>query len=251
MTKRALITGAGTGIGRALCERLIAEGYEVVGVGRRLQPLDALMQDFGDSVMTVQADVGTVSGRRKISSALKRKKLNLLVHNAAVLDPAGSLSKMKRSAWQKHYQINLEGPLFLTQKLLPKLQSGSRILHISSGAAHQPVQGWAAYCISKAALLMSYKCWKQELLEKGILIGSAKPGIVDTPMQEQIRNLDEKEFPMLEKFRSFKHQNELLNPKEVSRFLTWLLLESEPEQFSHEDHDVRDETLKPFWNNYQ
>ena len=98
---------------------------------------------------------------------------------------------------------------------------------------------------------MSYKSWKQELLEKGILIGSAKPGIVDTPMQEQIRNLDDNEFPMLEKFRSFKHQNELLDPNEVSRFLTWLLLESETEQFSHEDHDVRDETLKPFWNNYQ
>ena len=77
MTKRALITGARTGIGRAVCERLIAKIYEVVGVGRRLQPLDALKQDFGESVMTVQADVGTVSGRRKISSSLKRKKLNL------------------------------------------------------------------------------------------------------------------------------------------------------------------------------
>ena len=68
MTKRALITGAGTGIGRALCERLIAKGYEVVGVGRRLQPLDALIQDFGYLVMTVQADVRSVSGRRNISS---------------------------------------------------------------------------------------------------------------------------------------------------------------------------------------
>ena len=148
MKQYALITGAGTGIGRALCERLIKKNHEVIGVGRRPAPLEKLKQDFGKSVTIVEADVGTVSGRNKIHLVLKKKKLHLLVHNAAVLDPVGPISKMKRREWQKHFQINFEGPVFLTQKLLPCLGTGSRILNISSGAAHRSIQGWAAYCMS-------------------------------------------------------------------------------------------------------
>ena len=251
MKKIALITGAGTGIGRALCERLITKNHEVFGVGRRMEPLNQLKKDFGEYVTPIQADVGMAAGRQKIASALKKRKINILVHNAAILSPAGPLSNLKRNEWQKNLQINLEGPLFLTQKLLSKFQTGTRILHVSSGAAHHSVQGWAPYCISKAALLMSYQCWKEELSQKSVLIGSVKPGVVDTPMQEEIRNLEENEFPMLQKFRSFKENNELLDPKLVSRFITWLLLESEPELYSSQDHDVRDETLKPLWIDFQ
>ena len=221
MKQHALITGAGTGIGRALCERLIKKNHEVIGVGRRPAPLEKLKQDFGQSVTTVEADVGTVSGRNKIHSVVKKQKLDLLVHNAAVLDPVGPISKMKRREWQKHFQINFEGPVFLTQKLLPCLGTGSRILNISSGAAHRSIQGWAAYCMSKAALHMSYECWKEELSGQGILVGSVKPGVVDTAMQEQIRNLDEERFPMLENFRSLKRNNELLDPNTVSHFLAY------------------------------
>ena len=248
MKQHALITGAGTGIGRALCERLLKKNHEVIGVGRRPAPLEKFKRDFGKSVTIVEADVGTVSGRNKIHSVVKKQKLDLLVHNAAVLDPVGPISKMKRREWQKHFQINFEGPVFLTQKLLPCLGTGSRILNISSGAAHRSIQGWAAYCMSKAALHMSYECWKEELSGQGILVGSVKPGVVDTAMQEQIRNLDEERFPMLENFRSLKRNNELLDPNTVSRFLAWLLLDAKPEIFTEKDQDIRDEALKPLWD---
>ena len=72
MKQYALITGAGTGIGRALSERLIKKNHEVIGVGRRPAPLEKLKQDFGKSVTIVEADIGTVSGRNKIHSVVKK-----------------------------------------------------------------------------------------------------------------------------------------------------------------------------------
>ena len=78
---------------------------------------------------------------------------------------------------------------------------------------------------------MSYECWKEELSGQGILVGSVKPGVVDTAMQEQIRNLDEERFPMLENFRSLKRNNDLLDPNTVSRFLAWLLIDANRKSF--------------------
>ena len=103
MAKRVLITGAGTGIERAHCERLIEKNHEVVGVGRRRAPFENLKQILGESITILKTDVGTVSGRNIIHSAIKKKKVDLLIHIAAFFDPVGPLSKMKRREWQKHF----------------------------------------------------------------------------------------------------------------------------------------------------
>ena len=66
-----------------------------------------MKQDFGESVIPIQADVGMATGRQQISSALKKRKINIIVHNAAILAPAGPLSKLKRNELQKNLQINL------------------------------------------------------------------------------------------------------------------------------------------------
>lgn len=250
MKKTALITGAGTGIGRALSEFLIETGFEVVAVGRRAEPLESLRAGHPDSVVAVAADVGTEAGRQAIVEAVSGKPLNLLVHNAAVLEPAGPLGELSLEAWREHQAINLEGPLFLTQQLLSTLTSGSRILHISSGAAHTAIQGWAAYCMSKAALHMGYQCWRNELQERGILVGSVRPGVVDTPMQEAIRDFDETAFPLVEKFRAFKTDGELEPPERVARFLGWLLLEAPEATFTELELDIRDTSLQPRWEGF-
>ena len=251
MKKTALITGAGTGIGRALSEFLIEAGLQVIAVGRRPQPLEPLRASHPDAVVAVSADVGTEAGRLAIAEAVAGAVLNLLVHNAAVLEPAGPLAEMSLEAWREHQAINLEGPLFLTQALLPRLESGSRILHISSGAAHTAIQGWAAYCMSKTALHMGYQCWRNELQARGVLVGSVRPGVVDTPMQEAIRDFDETAFPLVEKFRAFKADGELEPPERVACFLGWLLLKAPEATFTAQELDIRDETLWSNWEDFQ
>eukprot|EP00957_Ditylum_brightwellii_P005530 424079-Ditylum_brightwellii.AAC.1 len=89
--------------------------------------------------------------------------------------------------------VNMEGPLFLTQALLPKLKAatttigGARVLHISSGASQKPYRGWGPYCTSKAGLNMIYRVLREELQPHNIHVGSVRPGVVDTPMQDQAR----------------------------------------------------------------
>jgi len=202
MNKHILITGGGTGIGRALAERFAKKGWLVTIVGRRLNLLQEVAQENPDKITFISADVGKIQDRQKIVNEAKGT-LDLLVHNAAVLGPVGPILEQNPENWRTHMATNVEGPLFLTQALLPNLVQNSRVIHISSGAAHQGIPGWGMYCTSKAALYMLGQLLKDELAQRNIWFGSVRPGIVDTPMQEEIRNLDPEYFPRVEQFRQY------------------------------------------------
>ena len=79
-------------------------------------------------------------GDRQIISYKFQEPLHLLLHNAAVLGPIGPLLEVSLKDWRSHMASNVEGPLFLTQQLLPKLVEGSRVIQISSNATHQGKQ---------------------------------------------------------------------------------------------------------------
>ncbi len=236
----AVITGAGSGIGRALTRELsLRHKMEVLAIGRQPDKLRETQAADKTYIRILAADVSTVSGREKISAALKNtESLRFLVHNAAVLEPVVPLSEMTVEQWRMHQSINVEGPLFLTQRLLPKLKGG-RILHISSGAAHNSYAGWGAYCTSKAALHMLYLVLKEELKAKGVAVGSVRPGVVDTPMQDQVRQTDETVFPDLDKFIRLKENNQLFRANDVAAFLAHLLLNIPAETFSEKEWDMR------------
>jgi Dehydrogenases with different specificities (related to short-chain alcohol dehydrogenases) len=148
------------------------------------------------------------------------------------------------------------GPLFLTKALLPRLipdnveeERGGRVLHISSGAAHYPYRGWGAYCTSKAAFHMLYRSLALELSPLGVSVGSARPGVVDTPMQDLIRQKSEQELPDVSRFRQLKDQGTLMDPSEVAIFLDWLLNETNDVEFSEKEWDVR-EADRTRWENF-
>ncbi|MEC7221920.1 MAG: SDR family oxidoreductase, partial [SAR324 cluster bacterium] len=153
MKKQILITGGGTGIGRALAERFAAKDWQVTIVGRRSYLLEEVMNEYPDRIKAISADVGKIQDRQKIVDEAMAT-LNLLVHNAAVLGPVGPILDQNLEDWRSHMATNVEGPLFLTQALLPNLVENSRVVHISSGAAHSGIPGWGMYCTSKAALFM-------------------------------------------------------------------------------------------------
>ena len=133
--KHILITGGGTGIGCALAKRFAAKGCQVIIVGRRSELLQNVVSQYPDSIRAVNADVGKHEDRQIITSQVQ-EPLHLLVHNAAVLGPVGPLLEVSLDDWRSHMATNVEGPLFLTRELLPKLVEGSRVIQISSGAAH-------------------------------------------------------------------------------------------------------------------
>lgn len=234
----AIVTGGGTGIGRALCVALAERGLTVLAVGRRAEPLQALATGFPGRIEPVVADVAMPAGRETIANAVGTgRRLRFLVHNAGTIAPIGLLEALIPEALRAHMAINLEGPLFLSQRLLPQL-CGGRILHLSSGAAHHAYAGWGPYCMSKAALHMLYQVWREELRGRGIRVGSARPGVVDTPMQALIRATPAREFPGVGRFLRLHRENQLRSPVDVAHFLAWLLLTVDDERFEAAEWDI-------------
>lgn len=235
MQDLAIVTGGGTGLGRAIALELSGRGHPLLLVGRRRQPLEETARMAGGSCEVVSGDVGTEAGRVAVAAAVGQRRVAMLVHNAAVLEPVGPLAGVTLEAWRTAMQVNLEAPLFLTQALLPRL-AGGRVLHISSGAARNALAGWGAYCVSKAGLLMLYQMFNAELTD--VAVGSVRPGVVDTPMQGLIRAQDESRFPSVERFRRLKQDGQLRSPAEVASFIGWLLFETTPEDFAAHEWDI-------------
>ena len=180
--ERAIVTGAGSGIGRATAAALCERGIDVYGVGRREGALrETATQIGGDNFHAVVADVSTPEGRGAIADRIDGAASTVLVHNAATTGPLGPLDALTLDGFRATMASNVEGPLFLTKALMPKLAQGSRVLHVSTGGAHQGFDGMLSYCASKAALRSVYESLRDEYAGR-IIFGSAQPGVVATEM---------------------------------------------------------------------
>jgi len=247
MPKLIVITGASSGIGKALAQHLAKTGHHVIAVGRNENALLELQKLHPFNIKIVAADITKPSDRIKILHALPLGEVGMyLVHNAGIAVP-GSLANISEEDWDKHYLVNMKAPLFLTKLLLPHLINGGRVLNISTGLAHKALSGLSAYGISKSALYMLKEYCNAELRNQGIVFGSAMPGVVDTPIQAHIREYNVSEFPSVELFHGFQQRDELLTPMTVAKFLGWLLFETTDEHFVKDDWNIYDTTHQHYW----
>lgn len=181
MTRLAVVTGGGTGIGRAIAERLASDGDRVVIVGRRADVLDEAASEINaqvgeDRVSTSPADVTSVADVTALVDGLP-DHVDVLVHNAGggVGAADGSLSATAE-AWLATYQLNVVSAVILTEALLPRLaRPGGRIVTISSVAA---LRGAGAYGAAKAAMNTWVTGLAAELAPAGITVNSVAPGFV-------------------------------------------------------------------------
>ncbi len=246
MAELAVVTGAGTGIGRALAHALAERGLNVVAVGRRAAALAETCSAHPERMRAVSADVSDPEGRGRIVAATAGAPVRCLVHNAGVLEPIGPLMEVGLGEWRRAQAINVEAPLFLSQALLGQL-SGGRILHLSSGAAHHPYSGWGSYCTGKAALYMLYQVLREELGRQGVAVGSLRPGVVDTPMQGLIRQQTPERFPEVERFLELHARGRLERPEQVAGFASWLLLDVDAGEFAAGEWSFTDAGHRRRW----
>lgn len=234
-------------------------------MGRRKAPLTDLQREAGgaEHVTPVVADIASADGRSAIVSAVHgRGPVDFLVQNAGTIAPIATLADIKPSEWEHAFAVNVHGPLYLLQALHGSLcRPGARVLHIGSGAASKAVGGWAAYCASKAAFLSLYRSMAAELRPEGVLVGSVRPGIVNTPMQVAIRDSDEAAMPDVGFFRGLHAAMEpgagaagsappsgsLDTPENVAAFLSFLLTSSGDDEFCAEEWDIRDASHHHRW----
>ncbi len=239
-----LVTGASSGVGRALCKDLAKRGLRVLGVARRMAELEALRNEHPDQIQILDADLaGPIGWHSVVDRVRDRHQVSSLTHSAAIANN-GYLKDIDLESYRKMVAINLEAPIFLTQALLPHFRRGARILHLSSGAAYRAIEYGGLYSITKAALLMAYRAWNADFPRGEIYVGSARPGVVDGPMQDVARSGN---YPGVEMFRGFKEKGMLIQPSRVAEFLGWLLLRTSDVEFVSQDWNILDESHHARW----
>ena len=182
--KVALVTGGGTGIGRAVAEALVTEGAKVVVTGRREEPLKQLAGEHPDAVRYITTDVtekgAPADAVRFVMEQFDR--LDVLVNNAGV-GFLGPLAELDDDALQQTFGVNVQGVLITTREAIPHLsKSGGAVVNISSTLAQASMPGAAAYSGSKAAVERLTSALAVELGPQGVRIKSVAPGVTKTDM---------------------------------------------------------------------
>jgi benzil reductase ((S)-benzoin forming) len=240
MAKSLLIlTGHSQGLGRAILDTYLQKGgFEILAISRTCLGLDF------PQLKEISLDLSELDKLEKVLETLFPKgdfEEIHLINNAGWIGEIKPVGKLKPSNLNKLMNINLLAPICLTNAFVAvyQNQNSKRIVcNISSGAAHKPVSGWSEYCSSKAALAMFSMVCEKENEHTGIRFFSLAPGIVDTAMQNQIRSVDEKDFPDLDRFKNYKSQGALSSAKAVSQKISYLM--SNSEKFEGVIQDVRD-----------
>ena len=185
--KVAIITGATSGMGRAIAERFAAEGARVVVGGRneaRGQDVVSTIRTRGGIATFVASDISTLEGNRVLVEAALRSygQLNLLVPNAGILG-VGSVTEVSIDTWHQTIATNLSAVFYLCRLGLPHLQEQGQGAVVVNGsiAAHKAFPNHPAYCASKGALVGLVR---QMALDygKAVRINLLCPGPVDTPL---------------------------------------------------------------------
>jgi NAD(P)-dependent dehydrogenase (short-subunit alcohol dehydrogenase family) len=191
--KVALVTGAGTGIGRAVCIALLNHDYSVVLAGRRLEPLqETVTLAAADAArsLCVSTDVGKPDEVRELFSQAETAfgRLDLLFNNAGSFTPGIPLEELSYEQWQSTVDVNLTGPFLCAQQAIRIMKSqdprGGRIINNGSISAHAPRPFSAPYTSTKHAITGLTKSISLDCRNDNIACGQIDIGNAATPMTE-------------------------------------------------------------------
>jgi NAD(P)-dependent dehydrogenase (short-subunit alcohol dehydrogenase family) len=193
--KVALVTGAGTGVGRVAALALMKEGYAVVLAGRRIEMLEAVAaegaQTPGES-LTVSADVGNPAAIKAMFAKIKDTygRLDLLFNNAGIGAPAMPIEEIPLDKWQAVVATNFTGVFLCTQEAIKIMKAqnprGGRIINNGSISAHTPRPGAAAYTATKHAVTGLTKQTALDCRGTDICCGQIDIGNAATPLTDRM-----------------------------------------------------------------
>ncbi len=187
--KVVIVTGASRGIGEAAARAFVAAGAKVALLARSGEHIGRIAGELGPAAIAIPCDV---SRYWEVEAAVAATldtfgRLDVFIANAGVVDPMAPLTECDPDVWGKTIDINLKGVFHGMRAALPVLPEGGTFITISSGAAHNPVEGWSAYCASKAGAYMLTRMAHEEGAGRGIRALGLSPGTVATDMQAAIK----------------------------------------------------------------
>ncbi|MCJ7997183.1 SDR family NAD(P)-dependent oxidoreductase [Rhizobium cremeum] len=183
MSGTILITGATAGFGAATARRFVAEGWKVIGTGRRAQRLDDLGAELGDAFHGLVFDITDETAMREALAGLPAafSGIDVLVNNAGLALGTAPAPEVPFADWKTMVNTNITGLLAITHHLLPTLiERRGMIVNLSSVAAHWPYSGGNVYAGTKAFLRQFSLGLRSDLHGKGVRITSIEPGLCES-----------------------------------------------------------------------
>ncbi|AQG98492.1 short-chain dehydrogenase [Burkholderia sp. KK1] len=190
--KTVLVTGGNSGIGLATAQAFAAEGARVVITGRDEGSLATARESLGANALAIRNVTGTVEAARELAQRLAdaNVRLDAVFVNAGVARFA-PFTDIDEQAWDETFAINVKGPYFQIQSLVPLLNEGASIVLNGSINAHIGMPMSSIYAASKAAFVSFAKTLSAELLPRGVRVNVVSPGPVTTPLHDKLGLADE------------------------------------------------------------
>ena len=188
--KTALITGGARGIGRAIAEAYVKEGARVVIADFLFDEAKQTAEEIGHGTLAVAVDVSKVSSIANMAQVISQKvgSPNILVNGAAIFNMA-PLSEITEEHFDSQFDINVRGLLFTTQaiaKLMVAAGKGGKVVNFSSQAGRRGEARVTVYCATKAAVISITQSMAHDLIKDRINVNAIAPGVIDTPMWDQV-----------------------------------------------------------------
>lgn len=225
--KKIIVTGAGSGIGRATALKFVENGATVIAVGRNQKDLNFLQEEAKEkdgTIKIVLADMRETSQVAKLvtDAAESLGDLDVLVNSAGIIGN-GSIENTTLDDWDKMLNINLRSVFYMMQKCVPHLEKNKgNIVNVSSVTGTRAFPNVLAYCVSKAGVDQLTRCAALELAPKGIRVNAVNPGVVITNLHKRSGMTDEKYEEFIEHSKTTHPLGRAGKPEEVADLIYFL-----------------------------
>jgi NAD(P)-dependent dehydrogenase (short-subunit alcohol dehydrogenase family) len=204
--KVALVTGAGTGIGRAVCVRLAEEGAHVIVTSRSAEHVEetcrAMESASGRPGLGLQLDLTDAEAVRRIVTEVADRygSIDVLSNNAGLGSPhTPSLVETTTEEWDELFRVNVTGMFWSCRAALPHMRRGAAIVNMASINSFVGAENHAAYVATKGAVMQFTRALAVELAPAGIRVNAVCPGVIDTPLTDlYLRESDDPDALLVE-----------------------------------------------------
>jgi len=224
MNKRtAIVTGAARGIGKAIAERLVRDGFVVAIADLDATAAERASAEIGQAAFAVAMDVTDPASIRQMVASVRAQtgQIHVLVNNAGITGPAAPVVEYADEAWRRVLSVNLDGVFRCCQAVLPHMleRNYGRIVNIASISGKEGNPNMAAYSTSKAGVIGFTKALAKEVVTQGILVNCVTPAVIETDILQQLT-------PEAVKYMIAKiPMGRTGRPEEVAALVSWLASE--------------------------
>lgn len=217
-----LVTGASSGFGKAICQKLIADGYKVIGAARRVDKLSELARQLDDNFLPFQLDVTKKDAVENLLLSLpdKFKPIDILINNAGLALGMEPAYEANYADWEIMVNTNIIGLIHLTRIILPEMvkRNSGYIINLGSTAGNYAYQGGNVYGATKAFVKQFSANLRTDLLGKKIRVTNIEPGLCGNTEFSNVR------FHGNDKQAAAVYQGvEFIKPEDIANTVSWLV----------------------------